>query len=102
AREYGIDGFIYYSYWFGEGRMLLQKPAEDMLADPETDIPFCFCWANESWKGIMHGIPPFDMLIEQTYPGDDDFKAYFEYLLPFFRDERYIRMDGMPCCTSTG
>jgi hypothetical protein len=96
ALDHGIDGFIYYSYWFGNGNMLLEKPAELMLADPETPIPFCFCWANESWKGIMHGIPPYDTLIEQTYPGIHDYRAYFEYLLPYFRDERYIKIDGQP------
>ena len=30
AKEYGVDGFIYYQYWFGNGKMLLEKPAEQM------------------------------------------------------------------------
>lgn len=96
ALDHGVDGFIYYSYWFGNGKQVLERPAELMLADPETEIPFCFCWANESWKGVMHGIPPYETLIEQEYPGEDDFRAYFEYLLPFFRDPRYIRVEGKP------
>jgi len=96
ALDHGIDGFIYYSYWFGNGKQVLERPAELMLADPQTRIPFCFCWANESWKGIMHGIPPFETLIEQKYPGEDDYRAYFEYLLPFFKDSRYICIEGKP------
>lgn len=94
--EYGIDGFIYYQYWFGNGKMLLQKPAEAMLENPNIKIPFCFCWANESWKGIIHGVKSDESLIEQEYPGIHDYEAYFEYLLPFFKDDRYIKIDGMP------
>src|SRR5688572_678771 len=35
ASQYGIDGFIYYQYYFGNGKMLLEKPAEQMLKTPE-------------------------------------------------------------------
>lgn len=96
AKEYGVDGFIYYQYWFGNGKMLLERPAEEMLKDKETDFPFCFCWANETWKGIWHGLDNPDVLIEQTYNGADDYIAYFSYLLPFFKDERYIKVDNKP------
>ncbi|MBF8457264.1 glycoside hydrolase family 99-like domain-containing protein [Kaistella sp. G5-32] len=96
AKEYGLDGFIYYQYWFGNGKMLLEKPAENMLKDRSIDMPFCFCWANETWKGIWHGLDNPDTLIEQTYPGEEDYINYFNYLLPFFKDERYIRVDDKP------
>lgn len=95
AKKYGIDGFIYYQYWFGGGKMLLEKPAEKMLANKKVDIPFCFCWANETWSGIWHGAAD-KVLIEQKYLGEEDYKRYFEYLLPFFNDERYIKVDNMP------
>ena len=96
AKEYGVDGFIYYQYWFGNGKMLLEKPAEAMLKDVSIDLPFCFCWANETWKGIWHGLDNPAVLIEQVYPGKDDFTAYFNYLLPFFKDKRYIKVDNKP------
>lgn len=96
AKEYGIDGFIYYQYWFGNGKMLLEQPAEQMLKNKDIDLPFCFCWANETWKGIWHGLDNPDVLIEQTYQGKQGFKDYFEYLLPFFKDERYIKVDNKP------
>lgn len=95
AKEYGIDGFIYYQYWFGGGKMLLEKPAEKMLANKNVDLPFCFCWANETWSGIWHGLTD-KVLIEQKYLGDVDYIRYFNYLLPFFKDERYIKVDNMP------
>lgn len=96
AKEYGIDGFIYYQYWFGNGKMLLERPAEEMLKDKDIELPFCFCWANETWKGIWYGIDNPDVLIEQNYNGVDDYIAYFNYLLPFFKDGRYIKLDNRP------
>lgn len=96
ALQYGIDGFIYYQYWFGTGKMLLEKPAEAMLQNKNIKIPFCFCWANETWKGIWHGLDNPDVLIEQQYEGAKGYKAYFDYLLPFFKDERYIKVANKP------
>lgn len=95
AKEHGIDGFIYYQYWFGD-KMLLEKPAEVMLKNKQIDIPFCFCWANETWKGIWHGLDNPEVLIEQAYNGIEGYSAYFNYLLPFFKDERYIKIDNKP------
>jgi hypothetical protein len=94
--EYGIDGLIYYQYWFGNKKMLLEKPVEAMLLNPKITTPFCFCWANESWKGIWHGRDDNQVLIEQTYNGEQDYIDYFNYLLPFFKDERYIKIDNKP------
>jgi len=96
ALNYGIDGFIYYQYWFGNGKMLLEKPAEAMLKNKNITLPFCFCWANETWKGIWHGVDSPEVLIEQSYSGEADYIKYFDYLLPFFKDERYIKVNNMP------
>lgn len=96
AQKYGVDGFIYYQYWFGNDKMLLEKPAEAMLKNPKITIPFCFCWANETWKGIWHGLDNPAILIEQTYQGEIGYQKYFDYLLPFFKDKRYIKVNNMP------
>jgi len=96
AKEYGVDGFIYYQYWFGKGKMLLELPAEEMLKDKAQDFPFCFCWANETWKGIWHGLDNPEILIEQEYEGKEGYEKYFEYLKPFFLDDRYIKVDNKP------
>lgn len=96
AENYGVDGFIYYQYWFGNGKKLLEKPAEAMLEDEKIKTPFCFCWANETWKGIWHGLESSKILIEQEYLGIEDYKRYFEYLLPFFTDARYIKIENKP------
>ena len=95
ARSNGIEGFCYYHYWFGGGRMLLERPFKEVLETKTPDFPFCLCWANETWSGIWHG-EPSKVLIEQTYPGYDDYKKHFDYLLPAFSDERYIKIDNKP------
>lgn len=96
AKEYGVDGFIYYQYWFSKEKMLLERPAEDMLQSETPDFPFCFCWANETWKGIWHGLDNPEVLIEQKYEGVEGYTEYFKYLLPFFKDPRYIKVDNKP------
>jgi hypothetical protein len=96
AEQYGIDGFIYYQYWFGNGKMLLEQPAEQMLKNKDITLPFCFCWANETWEGIWHGADNPEVLMLQTYQGEKGYKAYFDYLLPFFKDYRYIKVENKP------
>jgi hypothetical protein len=94
AREYGIEGFCYWHYWFA-GKRLIERPFQEVLASGAPDFPFCLAWANQSWTGIWHG-EPGRKLVEQTYPGDADFEEHFNAVLPAFRDPRYIRVDGKP------
>lgn len=94
AKEYGIYGFAYYHYW-SEGHMLLEKPAEIMLNHKDVDIPFCFSWANHTWTRVWAD-KTNEVLWSQKYGDESDWKAHFEYLLPFFKDERYIRVNGKP------
>ena len=94
AKKYGVYGFCYYHYWF-DGHMLMEKPMEIMLQNKEVDLPFCICWANENWTKAwaQHSRK---VLIAQTYGDKKDWEKHFYYLLPFFKDKRYIYKDGMP------
>lgn len=93
AKEYGIYGFCYYHYWFG-GKLLLEKPMEQMLKNPKVDIPFCISWANEPWTKAW--VNESKVLIPQFYGGKKEWKEHFDYLLPFFKDNRYIKEDNKP------
>ena len=97
AREAGIEGFCYWHYWFGGGKMLLEKPFEEVLSTGKPDFPFCFCWANHTWstKGWRKDAE-VKVIAEQTYPGDEDYISHFNYCLPAFKDRRYITVDGKP------
>jgi len=94
ARDYGLEAFCYYHYWFA-GHRILDRPFNEVLASGEPDFPFCLCWANQTWSGIWHGAAN-RVLIEQTYPGIDDHRRHFETLLPAFSDKRYLTVDGKP------
>ncbi|WP_026497687.1 glycosyltransferase WbsX family protein [Butyrivibrio sp. WCD2001] len=93
AKEHGIYGFCYYHYWFN-GKKLLEKPMEQMLANKNVDLPFCVCWANEPWTKAWVGKK--EVLLPQHYGDEKEWKEHFDYLLPFFKDERYILSDGKP------
>lgn len=92
AKEYGIEGFCYWHYWFGNGKRLLERPFDEVVRSGEPDYPFCLAWANETWKGFAHGMTNRNVLIEQTYPGEEDYIAHFNSLLSAFKDKRYIRV----------
>lgn len=113
ANEYGIYGFGMYHYWFKDGRSLLTKPAEIILANEDLDIPFMFIWDNNSWKRTWSKLdggswaPKIDativsnktqpeMLVEYQLGDEHDWKEHFEYLLKFFKDKRYIKNNNKP------
>ncbi|TMB92176.1 MAG: lipopolysaccharide biosynthesis protein [Chloroflexi bacterium] len=92
AAAHGIEAFCYWHYWFA-GRQLLERPFEEVLRLGRPDFPFCLGWANQTWSGVWHGAPE-RVLIEQTYPGEDDDRRHFAALLPAFNDARYLCVDG--------
>lgn len=96
AREYGVEGFCYWHYWFGNGKRLLERPFNEVLSSGDPDFPFCLAWANESWRGFFHGVKTKETLIDQLYPGVEDYKMHFEEVLPAFKDKRYITVDDKP------
>ncbi|WP_373109117.1 glycoside hydrolase family 99-like domain-containing protein [Lachnoclostridium sp. Marseille-P6806] len=94
AKEHGVYGFCYYHYWFS-GKMLLEKPMEQMLKNKAVDIPFCISWANETWTKAWVNDEK-KVLILQKYGEKDEWKQHFDYLLPFFKDDRYIKENNKP------
>ncbi len=93
AKEYGIYGFCYYHYWFN-GKLLLEKPLHDMLEFGKPDMPFCLSWANENWTRAWDGQEK-QVLMKQEYSIEDD-REHIKYLIPFFKDKRYIKIDNKP------
>lgn len=113
AYEYGVNTFCFYHYWFQNSKQLLEKPAELLLQHREIDIEYCFSWANEPWKRTWSNIEGgnawcdlYDgerknksdkgLLVGQTYGREEEWKRHIEYLLPFFKDDRYLKIDGRP------
>lgn len=110
--RYGIYGQCFYQYYFKNGKKILEKPAENLLKWKDIDMPFCFDWANMSWTRTWSNIQKgnswadkfekdakcntFSVLLDQKYGREEEWKAHFEYVLPFFRDERYIKYHNKP------
>lgn len=92
--KYGIYGQCIYHYWF-DGKLLLEKPAELLLSHTEIKMNFCFSWANEPWARTWDG-KNSTVLMPQRYGDKKDWKTHFDYLLPFFKDPRYIKVDNCP------
>lgn len=101
AADAGIEGFIYWHYWFGNGKRLLERPFNEVLQSGKPDFPFCLAWANTSWvnatwqKGLSRK-EGRKIIAEQLYPGEADYTNHFYAVLPAFRDHRYIKVDGCP------
>lgn len=101
AKRAGISAFCYWHYWFGNGKRLLNLPFDEVVRLGEPDFPFCLAWANHSWyaklwttdKG-MFNISKSKLLMEQKYPGKEDYILHFKTMLPAFQDKRYFRIDG--------
>ena len=111
-KKYHVDGMCIYHYWFEDGRKILEKPAENLLQWTDIQMPFCFYWANQTWSrtwkklrdsctwsGVYEGKKKENetgILLKQSYGREKDWEEHFLYLLPFFKDERYIKVDNKP------
>lgn len=96
AKEYGIYGFCIYHYWFN-GHLLLEKPMEMLLAHPEIDIKYCISWANHDWTDgwkAQNRAPK--VLIAHNFDDEQDWVNHFNYMLPFFKDSRYMIENNKP------
>ena len=111
-KEYGVDGVCMYHYWFKDGRRILEKPMENLLKWTDIDMPYCICWANETWARSWSNIDKKNawmsvsekenssgddgVLLLQEYGDQAQWEEHFNYLLPFFKDKRYIRVENKP------
>lgn len=93
-----MEGFCYWHYWFGNGKELLQRPFNEVLASGKPDFPFCLCWANHDWstRSWKNGKGKNITIQKQLYLGEDDYTLHFYNELPAFKDHRYITIDGKP------
>lgn len=112
AKNYGVSGFGIYHYWFNNAQKTLTKPAEIILENSDIDINFFFAWDNASWKRTWSKIKGNDwspivdnkdvknkgpeILIEYQVGVEQDWKDHFDWLLPYFKDNRYIKHNGCP------
>ena len=111
-KQYGVDAQCFYHYWFKDGRRILEKPAENLLQWQDVDMPFCFCWANDAWARTWSKLSNKNVwantfeeqkeendsgiLLEQNYGNEEQWRNHYIYLLSFFKDQRYIKIQNRP------
>lgn len=100
AKDAGVEGFMYWHYWFGNGKRALERPFNEVLASGKPDFPFCLGWANHSWTTHSWNSKAQwgknSVIFEQLYPGISDYTNHFYEVLPAFKDKRYITVEGKP------
>lgn len=94
ARRGGLYGFCMYHYW-SNGELLLERPVEQWLKNKSLDFKFCLSWANHPWSQHLTG-GNRKLIRDQKYGDEDEWERHFNYLLPYFKDKRYIKEDGAP------
>lgn len=96
ARKAGIYGFCFYHYYFN-GKRLLEKPIESYRDYSNETFPYCLIWANQSFERTWYRSNVGNkVLLKQVYGNEEDWKKQFNYLLTFFRDDRYIKIGNKP------
>ena len=100
ARSSGVEGFIYWHYYFGGGKRLLEMPINEVLKTGKPDFPFCLGWANHSWSSQswdrIKSKKNDQLLMKQEYLGERDNIEHFYSLLPAFSDKRYVHINNKP------
>jgi Glycosyltransferase WbsX len=100
AKNSGVEGFMYWHYWFGNNKTILERPFKEVLDLGKPDFPFCLGWANHSWTNrtwiAKEQKKAVKILMQQEYPGEKDYIDHFNYILKALKDPRYMTVDGKP------
>ncbi|MGN0476755.1 MAG: glycoside hydrolase family 99-like domain-containing protein [Ruminococcus sp.] len=93
ARNYGIKEFCFYYYWF-DGERLLERPLNMFLSNPDLQIEFSYCWANENWTKRFSGTDTGALMkITQSV---ESYSRFIDAVLEDMKDTRYHRINGKP------
>jgi len=95
ARAHGVDAFAHYHYWF-DGKQLLEKPTDTLLANKDINIQFCLTWANETWSRRWDGLDHHILIAQAHPPTVESWGRHFDALIKYWLDERHMRVDGKP------
>lgn len=96
AQNYKIQGFAFYHYYFA-GKKVLESPIENYRDYSRETFPYCLIWANQSWTRTWYRADAGkQILLKQVYGKEEEWREHFNYLLKFFKDERYIKVGNKP------
>ena len=93
AKKYGIYGFCFYLYNFGD-QIELRLPLDNFCNTKGLNFPFCICWANENWTRKWDGKDK-EILITQKYCPTALLKIAEDFC-KYFKHRNYIKINGKP------
>jgi ADP-heptose:LPS heptosyltransferase len=88
ARAHGVTGFCFAFHDSNGGRLSCELIESYVKSDIKA--PFCLLLRNEDSSESGNGA-----IIRQQHSAEDD-RVFIERLLPVFRDDRYLKVDGKP------
>ena len=89
AKSYGINGFMFYHYWFSKTKSgnhrVMYKPLERML-EKDRDFNFILNWVNGEWEDDKKC-----KITNQCYNDENESEQHIYYLLQFFTHKKYLK-----------
>lgn len=93
AKQYGIYGFCFYFYHFGDSYEL-RLPLDTFCNMKELNFHFCLCWANENWTRKWDG--KNDNILETQKYDKASLTNVIQDACRFLNHNNYIRVNGKP------
>ena len=93
-KQYSIPFLCYYHYWF-KGHKVMHLPIESIRDESKPNINYCLFWANETWSSRWDGLEN-QILLKQEYGEKNDWLEHIKYLITFFKDPKYIKINNKP------
>ena len=93
-KQYSIPFLCYYHYWF-KGHKVMYQPIELIRDKSKPNINYCLFWANETWSSRWDGLEN-NILLKQEYGDKNDWLEHINYLITFFKDPKYIKINNKP------
>lgn len=78
AKMYGLNGFCFQHFW-NNGSRRVHGPVEMFLSIDSLNLDFCLSWVTET-----------------VSTDKNDWIAHFNYVLPFFKNYRYVKIKNQP------
>ena len=92
ATKYGLNGFIFYHYYFDKDVQALNIPINTLRSNQDLNINYCICWTNHNWSRSWTGDDK-TLLYKQIY-SNEMYDSLIENLCSHFEDPRYFRINN--------
>lgn len=93
--KYSIYGMAYYHYWYNDGP-LMDTPLKLLHNSKDINQRFMLYWSNCDWYYSEPDSYRRKMILRQEYGNQHEWKIHIDYLIDYFKDDRYITCGDKP------